>query len=91
MEIGYDPGKNARNIQERGLSFDDVALLDWDMAMVRQDTRRDYGEARFQAFVMGPDGKPYVVVYTPRGTTMWVISFRRANSKERRRHARKEA
>jgi uncharacterized DUF497 family protein len=88
MNLGYDPEKNARNIRERGLSFDDVALLDWDTAIERQDRRADYGEDRFQALVSGPDGKPYIVVYTPRGATMWVISFRRANIRESRSYGK---
>ena len=89
MKLGYDPQKNARNVHERGLSFDDVALLDWDTAIERQDRRADYGEDRFQALVNGPDGKPYVVVYTVRGETMWVISFRRANTRESRSYGKK--
>ena len=86
MELGYDPEKCARNIRERDLSFDDVALLDWDSAIVRQDRRADYGEDRFQALVNGLDDELYIVVYTPRGATMWVISFRRANNRESRRY-----
>jgi hypothetical protein len=46
MRLGYDPEKNAWNIRERGLSFDDVAALNWNTAIVRLDTRKDYGENR---------------------------------------------
>lgn len=88
MEVGYDPEKNAQNIRERGLSFDDVALLDWNTALERQDARKDYGEVRFQAFVMGPDGKRYIVGYTLRGAVMRVISFRRANDRESRSYGK---
>ena len=84
MRLGYDPRKNAWNIRERGLSFDDVALLDWHTAVVRQDRRKDYGEDRFQALVEGADRKPYVVVFTMRDETMWIISFRRARERERK-------
>jgi uncharacterized DUF497 family protein len=49
MRFGYDPAKNARNILERGLPFDNVARLDWDTAIVRRDTRNAYGEDRYQA------------------------------------------
>lgn len=89
MEIDYDPEKNARNIRERGLSFDDVSLLDWNTATEWQDMRKDYGEVRFQACVEGPDRKPYIVVYTVRGAAMWVISFRRANTRESRSYGKK--
>jgi uncharacterized DUF497 family protein len=87
VEIGYDPAKNARNIQERGLSFEDVTTLDWSIAVRRPDSRRDYGERRIRAMTKGPDGAPYAVVYTMRGEKMWVISFRRAHAKEWRRYA----
>jgi len=89
MRLGYDPTKNAWNIRERGLSFDDVVLLDWATAVVRQDRRKDYGEDRFQALVEGPDSKPYVVVFTMRGETTWIISFRRARDRERRTYGSK--
>jgi uncharacterized DUF497 family protein len=66
MKLGYDQRKNAWNIPERGLSFDDVDSLDWSTAVIRQDRRKDYGEDRFQALVDGADRKPYVVVFTMR-------------------------
>ena len=42
---------------EQLLSFDDVTALDWSNAILRRDTRRDYGENRTRAWLMGPDGK----------------------------------
>ncbi len=88
MRLGYDPQKDAWNIRERGLSFEGVASLDWTTAAIRQDRRRDYGEDRFQALLDGVDGKPYVVVFTLRGETFWIISFRRARDRERRRYGK---
>ena len=84
MQIGYDPNKNQRNIVERGLPFDDVVLLDWEQALIRIDDRKDYGEVRYNAFVMAEDGKAYSVTFTLRGDVVWIISFRRAREKERR-------
>src|ERR1700730_6464834 len=46
MAVTFDPEKNARNITERGLSFERVADLDWETAVIAEDTRRDYGEPR---------------------------------------------
>jgi uncharacterized protein len=60
-----------------------VATLDWEGAIVRRDTRKDYGEDRYPALADGLDGKLYVVVFTMREDTMWIISFRRAHEKER--------
>jgi uncharacterized DUF497 family protein len=49
VEIIYDPAKNARNIRERGLSFDSAAEFDFDTALLEIDDRRDYGETRLVA------------------------------------------
>jgi len=46
MAVTFDPDKNPKNIAERGLSFERVADLDWDTAVIMADTRRDYGEPR---------------------------------------------
>ena len=89
MKFGYDPGKNAWNIRERGLAFADVAVLDWEGAIVRRDTRKDYGEDRYQALADGHDGQPYVVVFTMRDDTTWIISFRRDHDKARQTYGKK--
>jgi uncharacterized DUF497 family protein len=83
MRLGYDPDKNDWNIRERGLSFEQVADLNWPTAIVRRDNRKDYGEDRFQALIEGLDAKLYVVVFTMRSDILWVISFRRARERER--------
>jgi uncharacterized DUF497 family protein len=81
MRISYDPEKNQRNIVERGLSFDEVANLDWNAAFILKDDRRDYGEDRYR--VLGKLGEElYAVVFTPREDEIRVISFRRANRRE---------
>ena len=88
MRHDCDPRTNAWNVRERGLSFADVAALDREGAIVRRDTRKDYGEDGYQALADALDGKPYVVVFTMREDTMWVISFRRAHAKERRTYGK---
>ena len=83
MRLGYNPKKNDWNITERGLSFEQVADLNWPTAIIRRDARKDYGEERFQALTEGQDAKLYVVVFTMRSDVLWVISFRRARERER--------
>lgn len=85
MEITYDPAKNAVNIERRGLSFDLVADLDWSSAVIIEDTRKAYGERRFRVFGYIEE-RLYAVVFTPRGTAVHVISFRKANSREVKHH-----
>ncbi len=85
MDIEFDPEKNRKNIAWRGLSFDDVPLLDWDNALLWKDTRKEYGELRYCALaLMADEDKLYAVTFTLRGNIIRVISFRRANERERR-------
>jgi uncharacterized protein len=89
MRFTFDPAKNARNIAERGLSFERVIELNWDTAIVAEDKRRDYGETRL--LVMARlDGRLHAVVVTPRGEDLQVISFRRANEREIKRYGKKD-
>lgn len=86
MPIEFDPLKDDQNVRERGLSFELVADFDWPTALVREDTRRPYSERRFVALGL-IDGREHVVVFTPRGLNVRVISLRRASRKERKHYA----
>ncbi len=81
MKIDYDPNKNQRNIEERGLSFEQVFDLDFDKALFEADERFDYGENR--QLVYAPlDGRLHVVCFTQRDDVFRIISFRKANKRE---------
>lgn len=83
MDIEWDNAKRTKTLAERGLDFADVALIDWDNALIIDDTRTDYGEERFVA--MGTlRGRLVVVAYTLRGNALRVISLRKANKREQR-------
>ena len=85
MRLTYDRAKNAANIEKRGLSFELVADLDWETAIVREDFRRDYGEHRMLA--LGFLGmRLHAAVVTYRDGAVHVISFRKASQKEVRLH-----
>jgi len=49
MKIEFDSNKNEKNINERGLSFNQALYLDWDTANIIEDIRKDYPEKRFVA------------------------------------------
>jgi len=85
VDISFDPTKNARNIDVHGISLERAADFGWDAALHVEDTRRDYGERRFRAYGL-IDTRVHVLVYTPREGRMHVISLRRANKREVRRH-----
>lgn len=85
MDISFDPSKSERNIAERGIPFEQAAAFQWDSALIVEDTRKDYGERRFQA--LGLIGvRLHVLVFTPRARKVHVISLRRANQREMRRY-----
>lgn len=85
--IGFDPAKNASNIASRGLSFELVEQMEWATALIQEDTRKAYGERRFQ--VLGFIGERlHALVFTPREGKVHVISLRKANSREVKRYAK---
>lgn len=59
--------------------------FDWDNATVLEDLRRDYGERRFRAYGMLDDAS-CMVAFTTRDETVRVISLRRMNRREVKRH-----
>ena len=81
MEIDYDPAKNAKNLRERGLSFDSVVDFDFSTATFVIDTRREYGEVRWRALVQ-LHGRLHALVFTQTPAVVRVISFRKANRRE---------
>jgi uncharacterized DUF497 family protein len=85
MEITFDPAKNARNIELRGLSFERAADFDFQTAVFAVDHRHDYGETRYRGLGF-MEGRLYALVFaeTPKG--LRVISFRKANKREARRY-----
>lgn len=86
VRFSYDPGKSARNLAERGISFESAQEFDWSTARVLQDLRFDYGEPRYQAigFI---HTRLHVLIFTPRDNTVHVISLRKANKREVRGYA----
>lgn len=81
MEIEFDTNKNAANIRLRGLSFERVVDFDFENAVYRQDSRRDYGEIRIRTLGF-LDGRLHALVFTDTAKGVRVISFRKANKRE---------
>ncbi|MDO9226593.1 MAG: BrnT family toxin [Pseudomonadota bacterium] len=85
MKIIYDPAKNDRNIRERGLSFERVADFEFDNATFLTDDRREYNELRRVA-IGYLDGRLHHLCFVETTTGIRVISFRKANQREARKH-----
>ena len=47
--VEFDPAKDSVNRAKHGVSLQDAERFDWDTAIVIEDDRFDYGEARFYA------------------------------------------
>lgn len=87
MQIIFDPDKDKKNLQKHGLSFIQAEECDWEYARFWQDTRKEYGEIRYS--VMVPyQGRLHNIVCTFRENDMRIISFRKANIKERLHYAK---
>lgn len=85
MPYDWNPVKCASNIAKHGIEFAEVYDFEWATALVRADTRHDYGEVRLKA--LGAIGdRLHSLTYTIRRST-WIISLRRANQKEIRQYA----
>jgi uncharacterized DUF497 family protein len=84
--FAWDEGKSERCLRERGFSFDFVVLAFADPdRRIEIDDRWDYGEMRYRLYGRIAD-RLFVVVYTLRGAVIWIISARKADARERRRH-----
>lgn len=79
MKFEYDPQKNQRNIEQRGLSFDLVVYFDFDHVIECEQVVG--GELRY--FALGYiHSRLFALVYTLRGDIIRVISLRKANKRE---------
>jgi uncharacterized DUF497 family protein len=82
MKFEWDEAKSEACFKTRGFDFEYAAFVFADPnRMIFQDTRRSYGEDRYQ-LTGRIDGRLFVLVYTPRDDVMRIISARKANSRE---------
>jgi uncharacterized DUF497 family protein len=85
MKLSYDPAKSQRNERERGLSFERVRDFDFETAKFWEDDRQDYPETRYVALGY-LDGRLHVLVFCETEDGIRVISFRKANNREGKKH-----
>ena len=86
MEFEWDDTKSDACFADRGFDFAYVAhaFLDEDR-IVGVDGRWDYGEDRYR-LLGAVEGRVFVVTYTMRGSTIRIISARKANRREVREY-----
>lgn len=87
MRIEFDPDKSEWNLRERGLSFEQAREFDFDDAEYLVDERHDYGEVRIVA-VGYLNRRLHVLCFVENEDGIRVISFRKANSREAKKHGK---
>ena len=82
MDFEWDDAKSESCLTSRGFDFAFAARVFFDPdRIIVADTRRSYGEERFQ--LTGKiEGRLFLVVYTPRHSSIRIISARKANHRE---------
>jgi len=86
MRVSFDPAKRAKTLADRGLDFEDAALVFRGTTIEIEDTRKNYGEPRIICYGR-LSGRLVVIGYTTRGATRHVFSMRKANDREKARLA----
>jgi len=86
--IEFDPHKRLLTLAERGLDFERAVEVFGGRHVTAEDAREDYSELRF--ITVGElDARLVVVVWTIRGDVRRIISMRKANDREKARHAQR--
>jgi uncharacterized DUF497 family protein len=86
MRITFDPIKRVRTLADRGLDFEDAAIVFDGITVEVEDKRKNYGEPRIICYGL-LSGRLVVIGYTPRGLTRHIFSMRKANDREKARLA----
>ncbi len=82
MSFEWNEEKYQKNLEKHGLSFADAQQVFMSSTVTFLDERRDYGERRY--VTLGTLLEIVVLlVHTPRGKNLRMISMRKANEKER--------
>ena len=87
MIISYDETKRRQTLEHRGLDFQHADQVFAGFCLGHVDTRKDYGEVRYQTIGV-LDGTPVMVIWTPRDGGRRVISMRKCNDEEKQDYYR---
>ncbi len=85
MELESDERKRQWTLDKRGLDFADALYFDPASVRIYRDSRRDYGEPRFNIYGY-LDSVLCTFCWTPREVRVRIISMRKANDRERERY-----
>ena len=83
MPVIFDPEKRRLTLEQRGLDSADADKVFDGPHLTIEDDRIDYGEVRYLTVGM-LEQRMVVLVWTPRGQDLRIISMRKANDREQR-------
>lgn len=84
VKCTWDDGKRSLNILNHGYDFADLdGVFDGRVLVTRQDTRKDYGEPRFNSLAE-LEGIVLNITFTPRAGKVHLICARPASREERK-------
>jgi uncharacterized DUF497 family protein len=87
MHFEWDHAKLAANVAKHGVWFDAADDFEWETAQLKVDTRKRYGETRWNATGL-VGSRLYVLTFTLRETAVRIISLRKASNREKRSYAK---
>jgi uncharacterized protein len=89
VKFEWDPRKAAANLRKHGVSFDEAMTVfaDWESVTI-PDPNHSEGEERFLIVGSSSRGQILVVSHAERGENVRMISARRADARERRKHGK---
>ena len=89
MKFEWDPRKAMANLRKHGVSFDEaMTVFADDESITIPDPDHSEGEERFLVVGSSSRGRILVVSHAERGENIRIISARRADARERRKHGR---
>ena len=89
MKIEFDEKKNLENITKHGFSLNAFELLDFDLAIYKEDNRKTYSETRFNIFAP-INGRLCMATFTIRRNKYRIISLRKANKREVKKYEKEQ-
>ncbi|MDM8562590.1 BrnT family toxin [Candidatus Marithioploca araucensis] len=85
LNFEWDEEKAKANLKKHGVSFDEATTVFIDhFSMTKYDPDHSVDEQRYIDIGSSDEGRVLVVAYTERGTSIRIISCRKATHSERR-------
>ena len=85
MKFEWDTQKYADNLEKHGVDFIEAILIFENPVLERIDSRKDYGEIRYQAVGVADD-ECFSIIYTWRGDNRRIISAWRLGKDGKRKY-----